>query len=104
MVGRLMLTIDVSSVAIKMPTARIANTTHLLGCSCSSPLLGIVSLSTRRVSLFPCTLEVPADRFELTIPVFLCFMSVRFLSAVSLYHTLVDYSLWEFLYFYLLFY
>src|SRR5579863_4784615 len=33
MVGRLILTMEESSVAIKMPTARMANTTHLLGCS-----------------------------------------------------------------------
>src|SRR6266568_3751079 len=36
MVGRLMFTMDVSSVAIKIPIARIASTAHLLACSCPS--------------------------------------------------------------------
>src|SRR5205823_8007860 len=58
MVGRLMFTMDVSSVAIKMPMARIASTAHLLACSWPSSFLGTVSLLIACTFLLICMLDV----------------------------------------------
>src|SRR6266487_3934803 len=79
MVGRLMFTIDVSSVAIKIPTARIASTAHLLACSCPSSFLERASLFLD-VSAWLCSfiLEVSVERLCFTSSVSFCCISILF--------------------------
>src|SRR5437016_11543508 len=79
MVGRLMFTMDVSSVAIKIPIARIASTAHLLACSCPSSLLEIASLFlVESTLLFSCTLELSLERLWFTSSVSFCCISILF--------------------------
>src|SRR6266581_1245132 len=79
MVGRLMFTMEVSSVAIKMPIARIASTAHLLACSCPSSLLERASLLfDESTSLFSWILEVSVERPCFTSSVSFCCISNLF--------------------------
>src|SRR5260370_382140 len=88
MVGRLMFTMDVSSVAMKMPIARIASTAHLLACSCPSSVLEIASLLLdESASLCSCMLEVSLERLCFTSSVSFCCISVLFWGAALLHIT-----------------
>src|SRR5215831_19846525 len=89
-----MFTIDVSSVAIKIPMARIARTAHLFACSCPSSLLGSESLVGDGIeSFFPWLVEVPAEMLCFTRSVSFCCIPILLRDSLTACYIYITVSL-----------
>src|SRR6266480_2694766 len=94
-VGRLMLTIDESSVAIKTPIATIARTAHLFVlCEPAAPGCWLSLMAGARISsLLSCVLS---EITPLLVWILFCFMLVLFFSpeaVLKFYNTLLYFFL-----------